>query len=47
MRTRLFVGFRFSLLLASLGLTLAGRSSAQSLTILHQFQGGTNDGAQP
>jgi uncharacterized repeat protein (TIGR03803 family) len=34
-------------LLAGLGLMPAGRVTAQSFTILHQFAGGTNDGSQP
>jgi uncharacterized repeat protein (TIGR03803 family) len=39
--------FLMPLLLAGLGLMPAGRVTAQSLTILHQFAGGTNDGSQP
>jgi uncharacterized repeat protein (TIGR03803 family) len=36
-----------TVLLTGLGLAPAGHATAQSLTILHQFSGGTNDGSQP
>jgi uncharacterized repeat protein (TIGR03803 family) len=45
MKTHLFRGW--FMLLAGFGLMQAGGALAQSLTILHQFSGGTNDGAQP
>lgn len=39
--------WRLPVLLAGLGLMLAGSAPAQSFSILHQFSGGTNDGSQP
>ncbi len=47
MNARPFRRLLIPVLLAGLGGMLVGRVTAQSLTILHQFAGGTNDGSQP